>query len=342
MGSFKLSVLMSNYNHAHYIAEALNAIVSQSFKPFEVLVCDDGSTDNSVDIIQRFVDKYPFVHLIKNDRNVGIFASFDRLTAMAAGDYLYCASADDKVLPGFFEKSMKLLQQYPKAGLCSALAISMDENGRNGGVFKTPIVSGKPRFFSSGQVQKIFFRQGCWVFGITTILKLDYFRENGGYRPELYSFCDSFIYHVLAFKYGACFIPEPLTAWRKAEGTYSATIAANSEKTKQWISTAKNLMSTTYKELFPLNFIERWERRELINYQLWRDFSLENARLEERFHAKSSKNLLSVARIFLRIQYIILKAYRYYRAGLPFKDLFIQKLKNFYRSFSILRKSHEN
>jgi len=345
MGSLKLSVLMSNYNHAQYIAETLNAIVSQSFKPFEVLVCDDGSTDNSVEIIQHFVDKYPFVHLIRNDINLGIFASFNKLIALAAGDYLYSASADDKILPGFFEKSMSLLFQYPQAGLCSALSFVTDKHGGNKKIFLTPIVSATPSFFPPDKVKKIFLRDGCWVFGVTTIMRLDYFREAGGYRPELYSFCDSFVYYILALKYGACFIPEPLTAWRRQESTYSATIAKNPEITKQWIGATKNLMFTTYKELFPSDFIEPWEKRQLIDYQLSRNLSLQNARLEDRSKVSQSffsRGALSVLRILMKIQYFILKAYRYHQAGLPFEELFIQRLKNFWRSFSISIKSHAN
>ena len=61
-----LSVVMCNYNHGHYIQEALQAILSQSFPPLEVIVIDDGSTDNSVQIIGGIAEKNPTVKFYRN------------------------------------------------------------------------------------------------------------------------------------------------------------------------------------------------------------------------------------------------------------------------------------
>ena len=113
-----LSVTMSNYNHGHYIGGALDAILSQSARPGEVIVIDDASTDNSIEVIQSVVRRDPVVRLIRNGHNMGILANCATLLEMAAGDYIYSAAADDFVLTGFFEKSLSLLEQHPQAGLC--------------------------------------------------------------------------------------------------------------------------------------------------------------------------------------------------------------------------------
>jgi len=275
---------MSNYNHGCYVAEALDAIVSQSLKPFEVLVCDDGSTDNSVEIIQRFVDKHPFVRLVRNDKNMGIFASSDRLTAMASGDYLYYASADDKILPGFLEKSMKLLQQYPQAGLCSTCTLRLDAGGKSKGVLFLPVIPCRNSFVPPSQALSMFYQYGSWMQGNTVIFKKQALMDSGGFIRELSSFCDGFIYHVIAVKYGVCFIYEPLAAWRCLESSYSSTIAKNPEVSLQWITHAKKLMATEYKDLFPLSFIERWEKRQLIDYQLSRNLSLQQREFKQMLH----------------------------------------------------------
>ena len=115
-----LSVIMPNYNYGHYIEEALEAIFKQSFSPQEVIVIDDGSTDNSVAIIERLMKKHANLRLLKNDKNMGIIYSVNRALKTVAGKYLYATAADDKVLPGFFEKSMNLLLKYPQAALCCA------------------------------------------------------------------------------------------------------------------------------------------------------------------------------------------------------------------------------
>src|SRR5215207_96176 len=117
---------MPNYNHARFLQESLGAILAQSRRPLEVIVVDDGSTDGSVDIIKVLAQSNPTVHLVCNERNVGGIASVNRGLVLASGDYVHCAAADDRVLPGFYEQSLDLLSQCPEAGLCSSVSLAMN------------------------------------------------------------------------------------------------------------------------------------------------------------------------------------------------------------------------
>src|SRR5262245_51198113 len=105
-----LSVVISNYNHAQFLPEALAAILTQSYAATEVIIIDDASTDNSVDIISDFAKLYRSVRFIRNSSNLGVLHNANQLFKLANAEYLYSAASDDRVLPGFFEKSMKLLQ----------------------------------------------------------------------------------------------------------------------------------------------------------------------------------------------------------------------------------------
>ena len=67
-----LSIGMTIYNRAPFIPKALNAILAQSFQPNEVIIVDDGSTDQSVEIIESYIEKYPIFHLYKNGQNRGL------------------------------------------------------------------------------------------------------------------------------------------------------------------------------------------------------------------------------------------------------------------------------
>jgi glycosyltransferase involved in cell wall biosynthesis len=267
---------MPNHNHGQYIAEALDAIVNQSFKPFEVIVCDDGSTDNSVEIIQRFVDRYKFVRLIRNDSNAGIFSTLNNLVSLASGDYLYGAAADDRILPGFFEKSMAILRQNPQAGLSSALSLFTDKGGVARGIIQVPLVSRRSCFIAPDQVRELFITKGCWTLGITTIMKLACFKEEGGYRKELNSFCDGFIGQVVALKYGACFIPEPLTSWRRLEDSLAHKAGNNPQAYKKLIENSTSLMRNDYAGIFPDKYVEKWRN---LNYVY-----LHSNILEKRYH----------------------------------------------------------
>ena len=257
-----LSVVMPNYNHAHYIGEIIEAILSQSFKPKEVIVVDDGSTDNSVDIIQKFVRRDNSIIFLRNEHNMGIFVSLNKALEHVSGDYIYFSAADDKILRGFFEKSMNILSQYPQAGLCSTLSLHIDEKGKNIGLFPTPVVVTKPSYFSQEKVKKLLNLYGSWFMGNATIYRREAFIKNGGFIPELLLYTDNFLSKVLALKYGACFIPEPLAAWRRMEKGFSSTMVSKPEMALQAINNYLELTQSTYRGLFPQKHIKDWKKTQ--------------------------------------------------------------------------------
>ena len=112
-----LSVIMGNYNHAHYLVESIPAILNQSFRPKEFIIIDDASTDNSVEVIEAFAKKDPVVRFYKNDINLGNAPTYIKALEKVTGDYFLVAAADDLVFPGLFEKSIEMLEKHPQAGL---------------------------------------------------------------------------------------------------------------------------------------------------------------------------------------------------------------------------------
>ena len=257
-----LSVVMPNYNHAHYISEALEAILAQSFRPLEVIVVDDGSSDNSIEVIETFARRDRLVCLLRNERNMGVVFSANLGLEHAAGDYVYWVSADDRVLPGFFEKAMNLLAQHPQAGVCSALVLAMDEHGQDLGLIPTPVISRTPCFVSPEKAVALLLRHDSWIVDATTIFRRAAMPAEG-LIPELRSHCSKFMSKVIALKYGACFIPEPLAVWRRTESCFSFTTGADPDAMLDIMHYAGQLMRSTYRDLFPPDYVDYWERRWL-------------------------------------------------------------------------------
>lgn len=98
-----LSVIMPNYNDASHIAISLKAICKQSYPPVEVIVVDDGSTDNSIAIVEEVIKQYPFVKLLRNEKNQGVNYTVNRGARDARGDYIFFPAANDIVYPGFLK-----------------------------------------------------------------------------------------------------------------------------------------------------------------------------------------------------------------------------------------------
>jgi len=89
-----LSITLTNYNHAQYVGQALKAMLEQPVKPLELVVIDDASTDNSTEVIRRFVEKDPIVQLVQNKQNNGGIVSTNWHLHRAMGNYHYAAAAD--------------------------------------------------------------------------------------------------------------------------------------------------------------------------------------------------------------------------------------------------------
>ena len=122
-----LSVAISNYNHAHFLPVALEAILTQSYPATEVIIIDDASTDNSVDVIERYARQYSTLRLIRNRSNMGVLHNANHLLELTSSDYFYSAASDDRVLPGFFEKSMNVLERSSNAALCFSDPATFEE-----------------------------------------------------------------------------------------------------------------------------------------------------------------------------------------------------------------------
>jgi len=112
----KVSVLMPVYNGEKYIGQAIDSILSQSFRDFELVVVDDGSTDMSAEIVGSYSDKR--VRYVANPTNLGLAGARNRAIEVSNGDYLAWLDCDDISLPDRLLKQVALLDEYPNVGLC--------------------------------------------------------------------------------------------------------------------------------------------------------------------------------------------------------------------------------
>src|SRR3989344_2390835 len=113
----RLSVFLPNYNHGRHIGRAIEAIASQSRPPDELVIVDDGSTDNSVSVIWQYAERYSWIRLVTNSNNRGVLKVLDECLPLLRGDYVFFASADDRILPGFFEAGLAAAARQPNAGM---------------------------------------------------------------------------------------------------------------------------------------------------------------------------------------------------------------------------------
>ena len=107
-----ITVLMPVYNGAKYLNEAIDSILNQTFSDFELLIIDDGSTDQSIDLIKAYND--PRIKLIVNKKNIGQSATLNKGLELARGKYIARMDQDDISMPERLKKQMGFMDEYPK------------------------------------------------------------------------------------------------------------------------------------------------------------------------------------------------------------------------------------
>lgn len=104
----EISVIIPCYNQEKYIAECLDSVLAQTFTDYEVIVVNDGSTDNSAEIIKKYAEKYPQIKLI-NQVNQGLSATRNNAMKHALGTYFYPLDGDDKIDQCCLEKLYNMI-----------------------------------------------------------------------------------------------------------------------------------------------------------------------------------------------------------------------------------------
>ena len=115
-----LSVVVPNYNHAKYLPACLTAILRESVQPLEVLVLDDVSTDNSVEVIRSFAARHPLVRLIQNEQNLGVMRNTSGVNTGDALVSIYKADAQSDIKRAvvnslFIQRNAKALVDLARA-----------------------------------------------------------------------------------------------------------------------------------------------------------------------------------------------------------------------------------
>ena len=145
----KVSVLVSNYNYAEYIAQAIDSVLEQTYPNFELIICDDGSTDNSREVISGYCLRDPRVFLITKE-NGGQASGFNAALAASTGDLICFFDSDDILRPAKLACMVEAHRQAPNAGFGVHRVQRVNRQRRPQGVW--PLGSMLPHGWHGGQM----------------------------------------------------------------------------------------------------------------------------------------------------------------------------------------------
>lgn len=163
---------MGIYNCASTLQEALDSLYAQTYQDFEIILCEDGSKDNTYEIALENQKKHNNIVLLRNPHNMGLNQTLNNCLAVAKGEYIARMDGDDISLPTRFEKQVKFLDEHPEYAVVSTPMIYFDENGE----FR--------RGKGKGEIVARDFVHGSPICHAPCMARTEAFKSVGGYSVD--------------------------------------------------------------------------------------------------------------------------------------------------------------
>jgi len=218
-----VSVIIPTYNRANLIEKAIKSALKQTYKDFEIIVVDDGSIDNTEEIVKDFTDFR--IHYICHKHNQGVSAARNTGIKTCRGEYIAFLDSDDEWLPGKLDKQIKVLQsESSEVGVVHSDLLYIDENGKNMNKLRNPK--------KGGYIYEDLLGKNCVGPPSTLLIKKECFNRVGLFDNLLNAQEDWDMYIRIAKYYKFTFIKIPLVKYRKHPSQISRnlevkTVSAN-------------------------------------------------------------------------------------------------------------------
>ena len=199
----KISVVLPVYNAEAYVGKAIESILHQTYADFELIIINDGSTDQSLEIVQSYTDSR--IKIVSRE-NKGLISSLNEGFALARGKYVARMDADDIALPQRFEKQVALLDVMPSVALCGTWVDVIDAQGVVKGDYAYPPIDTKA-------IRTYTLRHNPFIHP-TVMLRKNVFEKVGGYRSVFKHVEDYELWTRIVFAYDVANIPEKLLHYR--------------------------------------------------------------------------------------------------------------------------------
>jgi len=219
----KISVLIPTYNGAATLGKSLQSIAQQTERDFEVVVVDDGSTDESVKVVESIDDAR--IRLLRHSTNKGLESTRNELMAQARGRYIAWLDQDDHAAPTRLARQVEFLDKFPDLGACGTWALASTERENSGR--KVPsrryryVVN--PHYLRFWQLFENQIATSSCMMRSTAAIGFEF--ETGLAPTEDWAF-----WNELGHKSGLANIPEFLTTLALNSDTYSARAKTRQEK----------------------------------------------------------------------------------------------------------------
>ena len=265
----KVSIIIPTFNRRDYITIALDSVLAQTYKDYEIIIIDDGSSDDTKEVLKPYQDK---IHYFYHD-NKGIPATRNRGVREAHGDYIALLDSDDYWLPEKLERQMDCFKKNPHYGMVATRCSSITQDGR----FREKNRPGKSGWILNDLFKANFIRTS------SAMIKKECFEKVGFFDESLPMYEEVDLWLRIAKHYPIGFINTPLTVYiDNPQGVSTNSLAGR-------LLRQKVLEKNYLKECIPLDL---YRKRVSSNYySIGKHYLHQGAKSEGKKYFKQSINL---------------------------------------------------
>jgi glycosyltransferase involved in cell wall biosynthesis len=268
------SAVVPNYNHGNLVARAVAAILAQNPPPSEIIIINDASTDNSLEVIRELQAKNPCVRLIDHKKNMGVLVGMNEGLQAASGEFVYVGAADDFALPSLFASAERALRKNPDAAYFCGRVVLFNPEGRILGVRPFMQPSPNAAFVTPMAARTEFSRSDNWAVGPSLIFRRQRLIAAGGFDETMGAFGDGLVVRRLALESGFYFDPALVAAWQIYPESLSARSALSIAENTRLIGCVLAAVKASFPVDIRESYAECLGRRLRFNMaRLWLVFS---------------------------------------------------------------------
>ena len=179
----RISVCVPTYNYGNFIADCIESVVAQTITDWELIICDDCSTDDTAEIVKRYSQSDRRIKYVRNEQRLGMNGNIKRVTDLGQGKYLKVLCSDDWIVEECLEVMCALMDENPSVAIATCAEINCDHAG-------TPLyvqcLFGKPVWVIPGESMLDWMARGMGFGGNSSFLiRRESYDEVGGYNDQV-------------------------------------------------------------------------------------------------------------------------------------------------------------
>lgn len=250
-----ISIVIPLYNKERQIAATLNSVLSQTYQDFEIVIVNDGSTDDSATEVKKFKD--PRIRII-NQKNSGVSAARNRGIHEAKGDFIALLDGDDEWKPDYLKTQFELTQKYPE---CDVYCVNYCFRDLAGQIIPT-VINHLPFNVSDGVLSNYFEVASCShppICSISVMARKGIFESVGGFPVGIKSGEDLLTWARLACRYKTAYSKKPLAIFVESASDTNVSKAVQRSGGEQYVLDELLKLYHTHSNIVGLkDYVIRW------------------------------------------------------------------------------------